>query len=71
MAGICEGLQVAANIDFPECMGIKQRKAVITTVESLVHSICDAADICYRDHKSEFDGSMSPILDFSKFDEMT
>ena len=71
MAGICEGLQVAVNIDFPECMGIKQRKAVITTVETLVHSICDAAEISYRNHKSEFDGSMSPILDFSKFDEMT
>ena len=52
-------------------MGIKQRKAVITTVEALVHSICDAAEISYRNHKSEFDGSMLPILDFSKFDEMT
>ena len=67
-AGVYEGLQVAANIDFPEGLGIKARKAVITTVEALVHSICDAAEICYREYKSEFDGSMSPILDFSKID---
>lgn len=71
MAGVCEGLQVAANIDFPEYMGIKARKAIITTVEALVHSICDAAEICYREHRAEFDGGLSPILDFSKFDEMT
>ena len=43
-------------------------KAIITTVESLVHDICDAAEKSYAVHRDVFDCQLSPILDFSKVD---
>lgn len=65
IVGSYEGVQVAAAVDIPNRPSVK---TIITTVEALVHDICDAAEKSYAGHRDEFDCQLSPILDFSKVD---
>ena len=65
IVGSYEGLQMAAAVDVPNRPSVK---AIITTVESLVHDICDAAEKSYAAHREEFDRQLSPVLDFSTVD---
>ena len=65
IVGSYEGLQMATSVDIPNRPSVK---TIITTVEALVHDICDAAEKSYAAHRDEFDRQLSPILDFSKVD---